>query len=108
MKTKGFVCALMVFFMFHSCRKQSAADFNSDFSLFKGYIASFTGGIVSTRSDIRVVLAFEKKDWKPNQVLDSDLFDISPSADGKVIALSANTVAFIPEGKLNQDTEYHI
>ncbi|RZJ63238.1 MAG: hypothetical protein EOO50_17315, partial [Flavobacterium sp.] len=90
------------------CRKQSAAEFNSDFSLFKGYISSFTGGIVSMRSDIRVVLAFEKKDWKPNQVLDSDLFDISPSADGKVVALSNNTLAFIPDGKLDQDTEYHI
>lgn len=108
MKTKGFVCALVLFLLFHSCRKQSAADFNSDFSLFKEYISSFTGGIVSTRSDIRVVLAFEKKAWKPNQVLDGDLFDISPSVDGKVVALSGNTVAFIPDGKLDQDTEYQV
>lgn len=108
MKTRGFVCALLLFFVFQSCRKQSAADFNSDFSLFKGYISNFTGGIVSTRSDIRVVLAFAKKDWKPKQVLDSDLFDISPSVDGKVVALSANTIAFIPDGTLSQNTEYHV
>jgi uncharacterized protein YfaS (alpha-2-macroglobulin family) len=108
MKTKGFVCALLVFFVFQSCRKKSAADFNSDFSLFKEYITSFTGGIVSTRSDIRVVLAFEKKDWKPNQVLDNNLFDISPSVDGKVVALSNNTIAFIPEKKLDADTEYQV
>ncbi len=108
MKTKGFVCALLVFFVFQSCRKKSAADFDSDFSLFKEYISNFTGGLVSTRSDIRVVLAFEKKDWKPNQVLDKNLFDISPSIDGKVVALSNNTVAFIPEEKLDQDTEYQV
>lgn len=108
MKTKGIVCVFLTFFMFLACSKKSAADFSSDFSLFKEYISNVTGGIISTRSDIRVVLAFEKKDWKPNQVLDNDLFDISPSVDGKVVALSGNTIAFIPARALEQDTEYHI
>jgi len=97
-----------VFFIFQSCGRKSAADFNSDFSLFKEYIVSFTGGIVSSESDIRVVLAFDKKEWKANQVLDSDLFDISPSVDGKVVALSSNTIAFIPEKKLKPGTEYQV
>lgn len=97
-----------VFFIFQSCGRKSAADFNSDFSLFKEYIVSFTGGIVSSESDIRVVLAFDKKDWKVNQVLDSDLLDISPSVDGKVVALSTNTLAFIPEKKLKPGTEYQV
>ncbi len=97
-----------VFFIFQSCGRKSAADFNSDFSLFKEYIVSFTGGIVSAESDIRVVLAFDKKEWKTNQILDSDLFDISPSVDGKVVALSTNTIAFIPEKKLKPGTEYQV
>ncbi len=97
-----------VFFIFQSCGRKSAADFNSDFSLFKEYIVSFTGGIVSSESDIRVVLAFDKKEWKANQVLDSDLFDISPGVDGKVVALSSNTIAFIPEKKLKPGTEYQV
>lgn len=108
MKTKGLVYVFFVFFAFQACSKKSTTDFNSDFSLFKEYITSFTGGIVSTQSDIRVVLAFDKKEWKANQVLDNDLFDISPSVDGKVIALSNNTIAFIPEKKLKTDTEYQI
>ena len=97
-----------MFFIFQACNKKSAADFNSDFSLFKEYIVSFTGGIISSESDIRVVLAFDKKEWKVNQILDSDLFDISPSVDGKVVALSSNTIAFIPEEKLKADTEYQV
>ncbi len=99
---------LFVFFIFQACGRKSAADFNSDFSLFKDYITSFTGGIVSSQSDIRVVLGFEKKDWKINQELDSDLFDISPSVDGKVVALSSNTIAFIPKKKLKAGTEYQV
>ena len=108
MKAKGLVLVFCVFFIFQSCGRKSAADFNSDFSLFKEYIVSFTGGIVSSESDIRVVLAFDKKEWKANQVLDSDLFDISPSVDGKVVALSPNTIAFIPEKKLKPGTEYQV
>ncbi len=108
MKVKGLVFVFCVFFIFQSCSRKSAADFNSDFSLFKEYINSFTGGIVSADSDIRVVLAFDKKEWKANEVLDSDLFDISPDIDGKVVALSPNTIAFIPEKKLKSGTEYQV
>jgi alpha-2-macroglobulin len=107
-KAKGLILVFCVFFIFQSCGRKSAADFNSDFSLFKEYIVSFTGGIVSSESDIRVVLAFDKKDWKVNQVLDSDLLNISPSVDGKVVALSSNTLAFVPEKKLKPGTEYQI
>jgi len=108
MKAKGLVYVFLALFVFQACSKKSAADFNSDFSLFKGYITDFTGGIVPAATDIRVVFAFDKKEWKANQVLDNDLFDISPSVHGKVIALSSNTIAFIPAKKLKQDTEYQI
>ena len=108
MKAKGLVYVFFVLFLFQACSKKSAAEFNSDFSLFKEFITNFTGGLVSSQSDIRVVLAFEKKEWKANQVLDNDLFDISPNVDGKVIALSTTTLAFVPEKKLDQDTEYQV
>ena len=108
MKTKVLVYALFTFLLFQACNRKAAADFNSDFSLFKEHITNFSGGIVSAHSDIRVVLAVDKKEWKANQVLDSDLFDISPSVDGKVIALSNNTLAFVPEEKLEQNTEYQV
>ncbi|MDR6968940.1 uncharacterized protein YfaS (alpha-2-macroglobulin family) [Flavobacterium arsenatis] len=108
MKTKGLVVVFFVFLLFQACSKKSASEFNSDFSLFKEFITNFTGGLVSSKSDIRVVLAFDKKEWKANQVLDIDLFDISPSIGGKVIALSNNTLAFVPEKKLDQNTEYQV
>nr|WP_276598391.1 MG2 domain-containing protein [Flavobacterium azizsancarii] len=36
------------------------------------------------------------------------MLDISPSVDGKVVALSTNTLAFIPEKKLKPGTEYQV
>lgn len=108
MKTCKLIGLFLVIFVLHSCSKKSASDFNSDFSIFKEYITSFSSGLISSNSDIRVQLAFNKSDWKPNQQLDDNLFDISPSVSGKVVALSNNTIAFIPEKKLDQDTEYQI
>lgn len=90
-----------------SCRKK-AEDFNSKFELFKNYILNFSSGMVSAKSDIRLVLAFDNKNWKANEEIEEDLFSISPSVAGKVVALSSNTLAFIPKEKLKQDTEYQV
>ncbi len=108
MKTTKLIGIFLAFFVLFSCSKKSASDFDSDFSLYKDYISSFSSGFVPVKSDFRVQLTFNKSDWKPNQELDDDYFDISPSVSGKVIALSSNTIAFIPKDKLQQNTLYQI
>ena len=108
MKNCKMFCLLIALVMWQSCSKKSAADFDSNFALFKEYITGFSSGYVSVHSDFRVQLAFNKSDWKPNQELDDDLFEISPRVSGKVIALSSNTIAFIPKEKLEQNTLYQI
>ena len=108
MKTSKLIGLFLAIFVLHSCSKKSAADFNSDFSLYKDFVSSFSSGFASSNSDIRVQLVSNKSDWKPNQELDDNLFDISPSISGKVVALSANTIAFIPKDKLDQNTLYQV
>lgn len=108
MRNNKLLALFFAIFLLHSCSKKSAADFDSDFSLYKDYISGFSSGFVSVHSDFRVQLAFTKSDWQPNQQLDDDLFDISPSVSGKVVALSNNTIAFIPNEKLEQNTLYQI
>ncbi|MFK7050424.1 hypothetical protein FLACOL_00493 [Flavobacterium columnare] len=107
MKLSRLLVLFFVLLFQFSCSKK-ASDFNSNFGLFKGYINAFTSGFVSVKSDIRVQLAFHNSTWKVNQELDSDLFDISPSVRGKVVALSSNTIAFVPKDKLDQNTLYEV
>jgi uncharacterized protein YfaS (alpha-2-macroglobulin family) len=104
-KIFGLFFAILVL---QSCSKKAIADFDSDFSLYKDYITGFSSGYVSVSSDVRVQLAFNKSDWKLNQELDKNLFDISPSVKGKVVALSSNTIAFVPSEKLEQNTLYQV
>jgi alpha-2-macroglobulin len=109
MSTKRLLQLVLAVVVLHSCSKKvSTEEFNSDFSLFKEYIQTFSSGLVSTKSDIRVVFTFDKNEWQANQEVDQNLFDISPSIKGKVVALSSNTLTFVPEEKLKQDTEYRI
>ena len=105
MKSKFGIILTIVLVFFYSCGKKNSA-FNSDFSLFKEYIKSFSPGLISSNQYIRVVLNFTKSDWTPETYLDQDLFEISPSVAGKVVVISNNTVAFIPEKKLENGVSY--
>lgn len=107
MKSQRLLGFFLLFFVLFSCSK-SGADFDSDIALFKNQITAFTSGFVSVKSDIRIQLAFDNPTWKVNQELDADLLDISPSVDGKLIALSSNTISFVPEEKLDQNTLYQV
>ncbi|MCF8713788.1 hypothetical protein JM658_03025 [Joostella atrarenae] len=73
---------------------------------YRNYISDVSTGIISTKSDIRVVLRNPSEKLSDNKVLDDKILDISPYVDGKVVALNNQTIAFIPEKRLKQDTEY--
>ncbi len=107
MKTLQLFALVTVFFILNSCKK-SPSDFDSDFVLFKDYVTSFSSGTISANADIQVGLAFSKNEWKPNEELDNDIFDISPSVDGKVVLLPNNVIAFQPNKKLKQNQQYQV
>lgn len=108
MKAFKLLLLFTVIALLHSCSKKPGEDFDSDFSMYKEYVTSFSSGVISTQSDIQVGLAFAKGDWKVNQELDKSLYSISPSVSGKVVVLPGNIIAFKPSKKLEQDTEYKI
>lgn len=73
---------------------------------YQEYITEVTQGIISSRSDVRVVLNTPIESWNNNDVLDSGLFEVSPKVAGKVVALDSRTIAFVPEKEFKQNTEY--
>ncbi|CAM4132570.1 MULTISPECIES: alpha-2-macroglobulin family protein [Flavobacterium] len=107
MKISRLLKLALILVLIVSCSKDSK-DFNSDYSLYKDYILNFSSGLISSNSDVRVVLAFDNADWTPKKELDEDLFSVNPSVDGKVIALSTNTLAFVPTKPLESNKEYQV
>lgn len=94
--------------LLHSCSKKSGKDFDSDYTLYREYISSFSSGIISTKADIQVGLAVAKNGWQVGQELEDDYFTVSPDVEGKVFFLEGNILAFRPAKRLEQDTEYYV
>ncbi len=78
----------------------------SDPSLYLNYITDYSSGLLSSESDIRIVMPAEKVNWSAQEVLSNKLFSIEPKVKGKVVALSNNTLAFVPEEGLKNGTDY--
>jgi hypothetical protein len=72
---------MCAFFFFQACGRK-LPPILIQISHYSKSLSSVFTGIVSSESDIRVVWLLIKK-WKVNEVLDNDLFTISPSVDGK-------------------------
>lgn len=98
---------LIAFLTIQSCQKNEKKH-NSNVALYKDLITQFTAGFVSKETDIRVQFSFSKPEWEINQELESSLFEISPNISGKVVALSDNTIAFVPNESLTPNTAYKV
>lgn len=107
MKLRTWLLLLIGIVAFQACKK-SSKDFNSDPSLYKDYITSYTSGLISTKNPIQVGLQIHTDQWKANQEIDDKLFSISPKVSGKIVYLSNNSLSFIPEKKLAQNQEYQV
>jgi len=74
---------------------------------FSKYIESYTTGIISKTSTIKIRLASEVQvTHEQNGALSDNVFSFSPSIKGKAYWIDARTIEFRPEGKLDPDKGY--
>jgi len=75
---------------------------------FKEFVTAYTSGYVSTEAKVQIVLAKAAKEVPElNKEMENDLFDFSPSIDGKVIWIDDHTIEFKPAARLKQDQLYN-
>ncbi|OBQ56438.1 hypothetical protein JJL45_13565 [Tamlana sp. s12] len=104
MKYFSVVVALAILF-FTGCKDDSSETLNN-IQKFKDHIFEVSTGIISTKSDIKVVLINPMKDVSSEVELDKSILKVSPKVSGKVVALNNRTIAFIPDNKFESDTRY--
>jgi alpha-2-macroglobulin len=74
---------------------------------FSKYIESYTTGVISKESGIRIRLANNVEGMRvQNEALPEGIFDISPSVKGKAHWVDARTIEFKPEKNLDPDKQY--
>lgn len=74
---------------------------------FSKYIESYTTGIISKESTIKIRLASDVvTSHTQNDQLSDDIFDFSPAVKGKTYWIDARTIVFKPDTKLDPDKSY--
>jgi len=74
---------------------------------FNKYIESYTTGIISKESPIRIRLAGDVQTiHEQNGALDAGIFDFSPSIKGKAYWVDERTIEFKPAERLDPDKSY--
>lgn len=75
---------------------------------FSKYIESYTAGIISRESSVRIRLVSRVEgSHAQNEALPDDIFSFSPSVKGKAYWVDALTVEFKPEKPLEPDKKYN-
>ena len=103
------VLRLTLFFLFLigcTSKKDTSHGTFDDLSKYQDYILEVSHGIISAKSDVRVVLTQPVESWNNGDTLDSDLLRVTPFIKGKVVALNNRTLAFVPAENFKQDTDY--
>ncbi|MCM5662429.1 alpha-2-macroglobulin family protein [Galbibacter mesophilus] len=101
-----FICLLAIVTLGCKNKQEEAKEYQENLHKFRPYVSDVSAGIVSAKSDVRVVLRNPSSTLEENEILEDGLFSVSPHTEGKVVALNNQTVAFIPENGFQQDKEY--
>ncbi|SDL64955.1 alpha-2-macroglobulin family protein [Kriegella aquimaris] len=106
MRIRAVVVLFLIILLGCTSKKDNKPEQFDNPDNFRAYISEVSHGIISTQSNVRVVLNQPVASWSGGDELNSKLFQVSPDMKGKVVALNDRTIAFIPENGFNQDTEY--
>ena len=77
-------------------------------STFRQYISGFTSGIISKKAVFRIRLSKPSKKFSELNDIIEDIFDFSPSVEGKACWVDNQTIDFKPNGLLESGTSYQI
>lgn len=100
------LAALLVLALLFSCNK-SERSFDSPKSLYVDHITSFTGGVVSSATDVRLKFAKSFSDSLRALPIE-DVFDFSPGIKGTTSWLDNRTLVFQPSERLKNDQKYEV
>src|ERR1700748_2723597 len=99
-----FLIAIACLVVFLKYRSKKAAE-----QEFSKYIESYTAGVISKESTIKIKLANQvQTTHAQNEELKSGVFSFSPGVKGKAYWIDAQTIEFRPDEKLDPDKNYEV
>jgi hypothetical protein len=101
-----FLFAVVTASTLSSCKKNKLVKVDPEFSK---YIEAYTSGVISKKSSIRIQLAVDAVTTHAlNEEVKTELFDFSPSLNGKAYWVDARTIEFKPDKDLKPNELYEV
>jgi uncharacterized protein YfaS (alpha-2-macroglobulin family) len=106
LKVSGLLIVLLSLCLFSCKDKRKISKVDPEFSK---YIDGYTSGVISKRNTIRIQLTSDVSTTHTlNETIKEELFDFSPSVNGKAYWTDERTIEFKPEKDLNPDQLYEV
>ncbi len=100
------ISSLVFYFTTSKSEKSGIDAINPAFGEF---VSSYTAGVISSGSPIRIILTEDAIDPSMiGQEFSTKLFSLSPSASGSVVWLDTRTVEFRPDNRLKSGQDYEL
>ncbi|MFN8887405.1 MAG: hypothetical protein ACK5WF_08090, partial [Cyclobacteriaceae bacterium] len=102
---------LLLFFssLLFNCKTKNDAPIGFIDPAFGEYISTYTAGVISSNSPIRIIFAKEAVDSASiGQETSVKLFEFSPSISGKTKWLDRRTIEFKPDGRMPSGQVYQV
>lgn len=101
------VVAAGIFYFTNSVGKKPTQSFINP--AFSAYISSYTAGVISTNSSIRIGITQAVADSSEiGKEVNTKLFELSPKVSGKTMWLDAQTLEFKPDERLQSGQIYEV
>ena len=89
-------------------RPKSKKEYNTQNPEIHNYISSYSSGIISSKSSIKVRLVDDIDSAKAATVITGNLFSFEPTIDGEARWIDSRTIEFIPNEKLPSGEFYNV
>ena len=109
---KKSILFLFSFFVLASCTnktdEEKLQEQQNELFKFREHVSQVSDHVISTREPILIKLTEPVEGWVAGKELDASWIQLYPSALGKLTVQDAQTISFLPEKPLKQDTEYEV
>ncbi|MDX1627641.1 MAG: MG2 domain-containing protein [Fulvivirga sp.] len=109
---RKFLYGFLSILLLTTCKKDETSEIIEVDPAFTGYVSAFTSGVISNEDNIQIRLREPVDGIVTGEELDQDIFDFTPSIEGKAHWVSNSIIEFTPEdilpsGKLFEAT-FHL
>lgn len=105
---RQFILLILCFLALVSCRKSESDKHLIVDAGFGDYVSAFSSGIVSSRSNVKIVLAQPLSNIREGQILKEGIITLKPSVDGQAVWLDNQSIEFRPTNKLRSGETYKV